>query len=238
MLSMPPCEGVAQLYEVFEDSKSYYIVTELDKGRDLFEELNSNKEFSVDGTRAIMKPILEAVAHFHENSALRKDLKLPPPPLLMPQIPSPLPSPLLLPSPFQTPKSVKIINFGTEEEWAPKEKDALDTDQYIAQESYHGTYSQSSDIFALGVIMYKLVTGKFPFPEEIFDDEPGQNIVGHPKMKRIQNMLKMANTIWDQACFMKNPALSDLCAHMLAYEAIDRPSARDVLNSGFFRDPA
>jgi serine/threonine protein kinase len=143
--------------------------------------------------------------------------------------------------PDWSPKSVKIIDFDTVEEWtplSPKTKDVLGTDQYIAQESYDGTYSPSSDIFALGVIMYKLATGTFPFREEIFDDGPGQNVVGNPKMKQIRNRLKMAKITWGQACFVKSPALADLCARMLAYEVTDRPSAKDALKSEFFGGPA
>jgi len=229
MLSLPPCEGVAQLFEVCEDNKAFYIVTELAKGMDLFEVLHSKVHFDMDGVREVMKPMLEAIAHFHENGCIHKDLKLE---NVVVDVGNGR-----IKGENWSPKSVKIIDFDTVEEWtpaSPKAKDVLGTDQYIAQESYDGTYSPSSDIFALGVIMYKLATGKFPFKDEIFDDEAGQNYVGHPKMTQIRNRLKMAKINWGQECFVKNPALADLCARMLAFEVTDRPSAKDALKSDFF----
>lgn len=45
-------------------------------------------------------------------------------------------------------------------------------------------------MFAAGVMIYKLVTGQFPFSDKIFDDEPGQNFVDHPKMAAIQRRLR------------------------------------------------
>jgi len=47
-------------------------------------------------------------------------------------------------------------------------------------------------MFALGVMLYKLSTGSFPYLDEIFDDEPGQNYVGHPKMRQIRSKLRLA----------------------------------------------
>jgi len=78
MLNMPPSEGIAQLYEVLEDNEAFYIVTELAEGMDLFEVIHSKsvQTFSMNAVREIMKPILEAIAHMHENDGVHKDLKL------------------------------------------------------------------------------------------------------------------------------------------------------------------
>ncbi|CAE7042327.1 pknL [Symbiodinium natans] len=75
----------------------------------------------------------------------------------------------------QSPVKVKLIDFDTVETVQPqtpkKAKDVLGTDQYIAQEAYDGNYSAASDIFAVGVIGYRLLTSKFPYKADIFDDE-------------------------------------------------------------------
>ena len=64
--------------------------------------------------------------------------------------------------------------------------------RYIAPEAYCGIYTTASDIFALGVMLYKVSTGSLPFCEEIFDDEAGQNYVGHVKMNQIRSKLRLA----------------------------------------------
>jgi serine/threonine protein kinase len=136
-----------------------------------------------------------------------------------------------------TPRSVKIIDFDTVEEWnpkTPKAKQVLGTDQYIAQEAYDGSYSPCSDIFALGVIMYKLAAGRFPFREDLFDDKPGENWVGSPKMSEIRGRLKNVKIDWNKDCFCKNPSLAELCAKMLSYDELSRPTAADCLQSAFF----
>eukprot|EP00435_Cladocopium_sp_Y103_P054433 s345_g17.t1 len=103
----------------------------------------------------------------------------------------------------QSPASVKLIDFDTVEDWeptSPKAKDVLGTDGYIAPEAYLGDYSPASDIYSIGVVMYKLLTGRFPSREDIFDDKPGENWVGSPAMKRIHERLKTEKLFRAQKC--------------------------------------
>merc|ERR1719327_1440077 len=84
-----------------------------------------------------------------------------------------------------SPAMAKLIDFDTVQDWepmSPKAKDVLGTDGYIAPEAYGGEYSPASDVYAVGVIMYKLLTGRFPSRPDIFDDEPGENWVGSEAM--------------------------------------------------------
>ena len=36
------------------------------------------------------------------------------------------------------------------------------------------------------------MAGRFPYDDDIFDDEPGENYVGSPKMKEIHGKLRKA----------------------------------------------
>merc|ERR1719282_139351 len=92
-----------------------------------------------------------------------------------------------------------------------------------------------SDIYCVGVILYKLLTKKFPSNAEIFDDKPGENWVGSPAMKRIQERLKDQKIDFSRAPFDQCPLAADLCARMLALNPQDRPSAEEALKHEFFQ---
>lgn len=95
-----------------------------------------------------------------------------------------------------------------------------------------GKYSPVSDIFAVGVIAYKMLTGSFPYNGRLFDDKPGENWVGSPKMKEIKQKLCDARVSWSHPVFEKEPGASRLVSRMLAVDESERPDAPECL-----RDP-
>jgi len=97
---------------------------------------------------------------------------------------------------------VKLIDFDTIEEWSPtKASEVLGTDQYIAPEAYEGSYSPASDMFAIGVLAYKLLSGAFSFSGAIFNNRPGENWVGSAKMRQIRDRLYEARIDWGHPIF-------------------------------------
>ncbi|CAE7569822.1 unnamed protein product [Symbiodinium natans] len=132
-----------------------------------------------------------------------------------------------------------VIDFDTLESWCPSNasaKDVVGTDQYISQEAYAGKYSPLSDIFACGVILYRLLTGKFPFHDDMFDDEAGENWVGSPKMAQIRRRLKVAKVDFSKEVFQENSDAGDLVMRMLAYQENQRPTASAALEHPWFQD--
>eukprot|EP00929_Paragymnodinium_shiwhaense_P055951 TRINITY_DN28007_c0_g1_i1.p1 TRINITY_DN28007_c0_g1~~TRINITY_DN28007_c0_g1_i1.p1 ORF type:complete len:485 (+),score=60.42 TRINITY_DN28007_c0_g1_i1:139-1593(+) len=143
------------------------------------------------------------------------------------------------PSPSASPKSVtsKIIDFDTIEEWNPKPTQCvIGSDRYIAPEGYEGVVTPASDIYAAGVIMYKLLTNRFPLPRHFFDDQPGENIVGHPAMQRIARRIRRARVHWNLPPFDRCPEALDLCVAMLATDASRRPTVQAALQHKWFQD--
>jgi len=136
-----------------------------------------------------------------------------------------------------SPAAAKLIDFDTVEDWqptSPKAKEVLGTDGYIAPEAYLGDYSPASDIYAAGVVMYKVLVGDFPTRDELFDDLPGQNWVGSPQMKRIHERLKVEKIDFTRPPLDKDHLAADLLAQLLAFEAADRPSAQIALMHDWF----
>jgi serine/threonine protein kinase len=254
-LNLPKSESIAQLYEVLEDKKSYYVVMEKVEGMDLFELLSSEGRMPITASRAILKKLLEAVAALHAKGCIHKDLKLEN--VMIDKSPTEAGSPKsgkssiafpfksfswkaserlkLLQGDDSPEPAVKLIDFDTVEEYSPvvRAKIVCGTDQYIAQEAYAGHYSPASDIFSAGVIAYRLITGRFPFKKRMFDDEAGENWVGSPKMKVIQDRLKHFHIDFGTAPWPAEPKARDLVRWMLQVNEEDRPTATEALAHSF-----
>eukprot|EP00931_Biecheleriopsis_adriatica_P065381 TRINITY_DN39910_c0_g1_i1.p1 TRINITY_DN39910_c0_g1~~TRINITY_DN39910_c0_g1_i1.p1 ORF type:complete len:633 (-),score=136.33 TRINITY_DN39910_c0_g1_i1:52-1716(-) len=242
MLNLPETDGIAKLYEVLEDKKGYYVVMEKVQGQDLFETMTGKGLLPVAEVKEVLRQLLQALAELHGRNCIHKDLKLenimfdrtPPPDMKVDWD-------ALLESGKHSPVQVKLIDFDTVEQHQPatpkKAKDVLGTDQYIAQEAYDGNYSSASDIFAAGVIGYRLLTSKFPFKSDIFDDEAGDNWVGSPKMKEIRQKLCNYKIDWSHRVFTVEPQARELLRSMLAVNETHRPTAKEALCHPFLAMP-
>lgn len=246
MLNFPDSRAIARLYEVLEDRKAYYVVMEKVQGLDLFESLMGNGPLSIDEVKEVLRQVLGGLEELHRHGAIHKDLKLENVMIDRAHVTTSSNSPNV--GAGIRPGSaagihavtVKLIDFDTVGSWTPKTpkaKNVLGTDQYISQEAYDGTYSPASDMFAVGVIGYKLLTGRFPFDSRIFNDEAGENWVGSPKMKEIREKVKTYGIDWNHPNFRREPQGADLVKSMLAADVAARPSARDALHHAWLRPP-
>lgn len=67
--------NILKLYEVFEDTKKYFLVTEYCKGGELFEEIVSKVTFSEHDAAQIISQVLKGVAYCHALGIVHRDLK-------------------------------------------------------------------------------------------------------------------------------------------------------------------
>lgn len=60
---------------------------------------------------------------------------------------------------------LKLIDFGLAEvvEKTRKDQNVAGTPMYMSPESYDGKIGKPSDMWALGVLLYQIVTGYYPF---------------------------------------------------------------------------
>jgi serine/threonine protein kinase len=110
---------------------------------------------------------------------------------------------------------LKLIDYDTVEVYRPGVKGfhVMGTDQYIAPESYAGLPCPASDVWAVGVILYTMLTGTFPFHYALFDDEKGENYVGHEKMDRIRRRLRLARIDWSNKAWSQNAHAKNFVRH-------------------------
>ena len=100
--------NIIKLYEMFEDDRKYYVVQELCKGGELYDEVIKIGSFSEQKAAHIIKQILQAVAYCHEKGIVHRDIK---------------PENILIDK--EADNILKIIDFGTATEYN-RETETLD----------------------------------------------------------------------------------------------------------------
>ena len=154
---------IVDIYTIIRDAADTYLVFEYVSGMTLHELLNESPGRRLPPTRAlqILRSIAEAVDHAHGRHVIHRDMK---------------PSNVMLADGGW----VKVMDFGI----ARQVLDSLltttntivGTPVYMAPEQAMGVVVKESDVFALGVTLYELLTGALPFkgPNEMNDKMEGR----------------------------------------------------------------
>lgn len=133
-----------------------YIVMEYAQGGDLQKRLQPGVPYSFAETLHIFEQLCQSVSYAHSQGIIHRDLK----PLNI----------LFRILPDQTEQMI-LSDFGLAVEVAATHFTfaAGGTLPYMAPEQLRGHAEPASDIFALGVILYQLCTGRYPFRRTIQD---------------------------------------------------------------------
>ena len=143
--------NITKIFEIFADSKKYYIIMEFLEGGELFEAITNIGSFTEASASKVMKQILSAVFYLHSNHIVHRDLK---------------PENIML---TQKPKNgnyqIKLIDFGTAKIFRPGKKmnKFIGTSYYIAPEVLKERYDEKCDVWSCGVILFILLCGYPPF---------------------------------------------------------------------------
>lgn len=145
--------NIVVVYDAGEEAGVFYITMELVEGRSLHSLLEEHQSFPLPRAIKIIEQACAALDYAHKHNIIHRDVK---------------PANLMI----AADDTVKITDFGTAKilRFNTTETAAvIGTPSYMSPEQIKGkTVDGRSDIFALGVILYELVTGEKPFP--------GQNI--------------------------------------------------------------
>lgn len=143
--------NIIKLYEVLDTTKDIFVVMELAKGGELFEEILNHRS-NEEELKCYFRQIMEGVEFAHLNLVAHRDLK---------------PENVLL----DKNKRVKIADFGLSN--VMRDGKLLRTNcgslnyaapEIIGKRYYEGT---SVDVWSCGVILYTMLSGCLPFDEEI-----------------------------------------------------------------------
>lgn len=144
--------NILRMYEFFEDPKRYYIITDICKGGELFDEIERQGAFQEKDAALLMRRLLSCITYCHALNIVHRDLK---------------PENILLESNKQY-DNFKLIDFSLSTRIQPEEwiEERVGTPYYIAPETLRGKCRQKSDVWACGVITYLLLSGLPPFNGE------------------------------------------------------------------------
>jgi len=194
--------NILKMYEFFEDEKRYYIVTDICKGGELFDEIVARGKFSERDASLLMKQVLGCINYCHINHIVHRDLK---------------PENILLEQNKEF-DQIKIIDFGTSlvVDEGKKLDEKLGTPYYIAPEVLAKNYGQKCDIWSCGVITYIVLSGIPPF-----NGASDQEIMKKVKIGKFGFTDPIWNNISDQA--------KDFITQLLTKDQNKRPTAEQAL---------
>lgn len=144
--------NIIKLYYSFRGTESLYYIMELAPNSDLLENIKKHGKFNLKTTQFYAAEIVSALRYLHvKQGIVHRDLK---------------PENILLSNDFH----VKLTDFGTAKKLG-KDKKArsnsfVGTAEYISPEALDPDLKliyKTSDLWALGCIIYQMLTGKPPF---------------------------------------------------------------------------
>lgn len=144
--------NIVSVYDVGEEDNMQYLVMEYVKGMDLKRYIQTHYPVPYDTAVNIMQQILSAISLAHTHQIIHRDLK---------------PQNVLI----DNEGVVKITDFGIaialSETSITQTNTMLGSVHYLSPEQARGSMAtKQSDIYALGIILYELLTGSVPFDGE------------------------------------------------------------------------
>ena len=150
---------------MYEDERYLHLITELCTGGELFDRIiaktqSAEGHFSEKDAAKLVRDILDAIRYCHSKGIVHRDLK---------------PENFLFLTPDED-SPIKIIDFGLsrhDDSIQGIMKTKVGTPYYVAPEVLRREYTNSCDIWSIGVITYILLCGYPPFygdsDTQIFD---------------------------------------------------------------------
>jgi len=142
-------KNVCRMYDLGEDNNLHFITMEYISGRDLKQMIRMTKQLNIGTAVAIAKQVCEGLLESHRLGVVHRDLK---------------PQNIMI----DNDGSVRIMDFGIARSLYTTGVTAtgvlIGTPEYMAPEQAEAKdVDQRTDIYALGAILFEMVTGEVPF---------------------------------------------------------------------------
>ncbi len=190
-------------------SRITYIISEFIRGVSLGKLIQNESKLSLDRTIRIVGQILSALDEAHAKGIIHRDLK---------------PENVMVTTLRSGEDFIKIVDFGIAKEShsdAPRitqNGELFGTPEYMAPEVIRGKEATHlSDLYAIGVLTYELLTGELPFAGEVIFDILKAHLEETPK-----SLTSLDNTI--------PLGIDTLISRTLAKDPQERPQSAIELN--------
>jgi len=203
---------IVSMKKVYETKEYIYIVMEWHEHGDLFKTIVTAKFFTEDVSRHIIQQLCSAIRYCHLRGIVHKDIK--PENILVEKLDDPY---------FR----IYVTDFGLSQFAKPSEelKDAAGSVAYMAPEMIDSdTFTQSVDVWGIGVITYVVLSGSLPF----FDNDENKlmdKIVDQPVEFKSKKWEKISDNAKD---FIKKMLTKDPKKRLTISEAMAHPWLKKV----------
>jgi calcium-dependent protein kinase len=206
ILSKLSHQNITKTLEWFEDEKSYFIVTELIEGGTLLKVLGSLNKFTEKDAAEIMQQLFSITSYLFSKKIIFRNFKL---------------DNIMIEKGSQI--TVKLIDFELAAYFDKGDLcEVIGSPFYMAPEVIQGSYSFEADIWSLGVIMFILLSGEYPFYSS--------------NINEVFNLIKNGEYVFKKNKWFKTSReAQDLITKILNPNPKERPSVETCLNHDWFR---
>ena len=162
--------NIVDIYSVVSQGGEAYIVFEFIEGKTVLELLNERERLTLAETRGILDPVCKALEFAHGHGIIHRDLK---------------PANVML----TTLGQVKVMDFGIARHIQAQDLSSpstggdyqmtnhiIGTPLYLAPEAELGMIRPEGDIYALGVMTYRMLCGEYPFDPPVTAEKKLQRL--------------------------------------------------------------
>lgn len=149
--------NIVEIYSILEeDEDDIALVLEFVEGMTLAQRIDQKGHLGLEECKAILRPVCEALEYAHQHGIVHRDLK---------------PTNIMLTDDGQ----VKVMDFGIAHRVKGSEPtgSVLGTPDYMAPEALKGFVLKESDIYALGVCAFEMLSGARPKGKKLSKVRPG-----------------------------------------------------------------
>ncbi|MEA2042192.1 MAG: serine/threonine protein kinase [Bacteroidota bacterium] len=161
--------AILTLYDYVENEQGHFIISEFVEGQNLDEYVDLvTGPMPESKALGIMTQILDAVGHIHSKNVIHRDIKS---------------SNFII----NEDNKVKVIDFGIaklldfNQPLLTKDGSKVGTTFFMSPQQVQGkTLDRRTDIYSLGVLLFHLLTGQYPYEKNITEYEVYKKIINEP----------------------------------------------------------